>query len=95
MAGAGGVVDLHLDWADPRLAQRLARRLAELGGSRIGLITSEGGGAPFFAVFAGPESGLEAASLGPQVAEALGGRGGGAAGVYQGKAEAMDRRPEA
>jgi alanyl-tRNA synthetase len=56
------------------------------------LTAGEGKGEGVFAV-AGPPEPVKA--VGPAVAEVLGGRGGGPAGVFQGKATRLDRRAEA
>jgi Ser-tRNA(Ala) deacylase AlaX len=75
---------LHRPGADMAFLQAVAR--AFQGARPDGLALLTGGG---LFVLAGPEERLK--SLGPRVAAALGGRGGGGAGLYQGKAGDLGR----
>ncbi|HOX45597.1 MAG TPA: alanyl-tRNA editing protein [Myxococcota bacterium] len=70
---------LHRPEADMACLQAVARAFLELCPQGLALLTGKG-----LFVLAGPADRLKA--LGPQVAAALGGRGGGGAGLYQGKA---------
>lgn len=97
--GPGGERIVTADWPerDGGFLQRVARGLRECAPQAIALLTAGG----VFALVAGDASGLDLPTVGPRVAQALGGRGGGAAGVYQGKftpaasAEARDAAREA
>ena len=48
-----------------------------------------------FLVVAGQASGIDLGEMGPKIAEALGGRGGGRAPIYQGKTESLEGRDAA
>jgi alanyl-tRNA synthetase len=94
-ARAGTVVDSHWPARDMAFLQQVGRRLAETAPAKVALLTA-GDGAPIvFAVVAGEAAGIDLASLGPRVAAALGGRGGGRSPVYQGKTESLAGRPAA
>ena len=89
------VVDAHWDERDMAFLQKVARTLAEAAPAKVALLTAESGDAAMFAVVAGDESGVDPAEIGPRVAGALGGRGGGRSPVFQGKAESLANRDEA
>ena len=89
------VVDAHWDERDMAFLQKVARTLAEAAPAKVALLTAESGDAAVFAVVAGDESGVDPAEIGPRVAGALGGRGGGRSPVFQGKAESLANRDEA
>jgi Ser-tRNA(Ala) deacylase AlaX len=85
------VTHLHLEKHGPELLQPLARQFAASAGNRVALLTS---GAGFFALSSG-ESDADLRTIGAEVAEILQGRGGGKGQLFQGKATAIQRHPEA
>jgi alanyl-tRNA synthetase len=89
------VVDAH--WLDRDMAflQRVARSLAASAPEKRALLSSEKDGNPIFVVVAGDSSGALLDEIGPQVAAALGGRGGGRHPIFQGKAESLANRDHA
>jgi alanyl-tRNA synthetase len=89
------VVEAHWRDRDMAFLQRVARTLAGLAPSRRALLTAEGEGESHFVVVAGEASGRSADELGPCIAEALGGRGGGRGQIYQGKATSLEGRDQA
>ena len=89
------LLSAHFDDADGGLLQRIGRALAERAPDRAFLLTASGEKGSFFLLGAGAASGLDAGRLGPRVAGLLGGRGGGAGGLFQGKAESLARLGEA
>ncbi len=89
------VVARHWDEGDMELLQRLGRRLIEVAPAKVALFTSGEGREGFFAVAAGGDAGIDLSEVGPEVATLLGGRGGGAKGVFQGKASNVTARDEA
>ena len=96
LAAAGGeVVGAHFEDADGGLLQQVGRALVGRAPSKACLLTASGDKGAFFLVAAGEESAVEAARVGPKIAAALGGRGGGAGAVFQGKAGSLDGRDRA
>jgi Ser-tRNA(Ala) deacylase AlaX len=85
------VTHLHFEQHGPELLQPLARRFAAIAGNRLALLTSDAG---FFALSSG-EDNIDLRPLGAEVAEILQGRGGGKGQLFQGKASAVHRHPEA
>jgi alanyl-tRNA synthetase len=94
-ARARPLAEVHLDDADGSLLQRLAARFQERAPEGVLLATASGAKGGFFALAAGPAAALDVRAAGARVAELLGGRGGGSGRLYQGKAGALDRRPQA
>jgi Ser-tRNA(Ala) deacylase AlaX len=89
------VASAHFDDADGGFLQQIGRALVERAPAGACLLTASGESGIFFLVAAGQTSHLDAVALGPRVAELLGGRGGGAGPVFQGKAGSLERRDEA
>jgi len=89
------VVARHWDDRDMEYLQRLARRLVEVSPSGVALLTAGAEGEGFFVVAVGSEAPIDLAAAGGKVAAVLGGRGGGAKGVYQGKASDLSPRGRA
>jgi alanyl-tRNA synthetase len=89
------VVARHWDDRDMEYLQRLGRRLVEVATSGAALLTAGAGGEGFFVVAAGSDAPIDLAEVGRDIAELLGGRGGGAKGVYQGKASNLSARDRA
>ncbi|MFQ5350035.1 MAG: DHHA1 domain-containing protein, partial [Thermoanaerobaculia bacterium] len=91
----GSLVTAHFDDADGGLLQQIGRALVEQAPAKACLLTASGEKGSFFLVAAGGESPMDASRAGPRIAELLGGRGGGAGAVFQGKAGSLERREEA
>jgi alanyl-tRNA synthetase len=89
------VVARHWDDRDMDFLQRLGRRLVEIAPAKAVLLTAGEGREGFFVVVAGPEASIDLAEVAPEIAERLEGRGGGARGVFQGKASNLTARDEA
>jgi len=89
------VVDIHWPARDMAFLQQVGRRLAEAAPAKVALLTAGDGVTMVFAVVAGETAGVDLASLGPRVAAALGGRGGGRSPIYQGKADSLAGRSDA
>ncbi len=89
------VIDAHWDDREMVFLQRVARALVETAPESCGLLTSVCDGDLLFIVFTGDSAAIDIAEVGPRVAEALGGRGGGRGSIFQGKAESLSNRDEA
>ena len=89
------VIDAHWDDRDMAFLQRVARSLVEAAPEICALLTSVSDGDVLFVVGAGADSKVDLADVGPRVAETLGGRGGGRAPIFQGKAGSLARRDQA
>lgn len=89
------LVDAHWQNRDMTFLQKVARSIAETAPEKRALLTANVEDAVVFTVVAGKASGLQLDKVGPAVAEALGGRGGGRGAVFQGKAESLATRDEA
>jgi len=88
-------VQAHWRDRDTTFLQRTARALADAAPHKRALLTSESADTAIFVVVAGESSGVQLDDIGPQIAAALGGRGGGRDTIYQGKAESLGNREEA
>ncbi len=91
----GTVLDGHWPDQDAGFLVELGRRLAEIAPDRAALLTAGEDPDGAFVLVAGAASGLDLAALGPRVAEALGGRGGGRPPLFQGKATRLAARAAA
>lgn len=89
------MVDLHLEDHEVGLLRPLAEELSRHERLLVALLTADTEAGALFAVVTGEESVVELQSVGKAVAEALGGRGGGAGRIFQGKAGNLERRPDA
>ena len=89
------VVDAH--WMDRDMAflQRVARTFAAAAPEKRALLTSESAESSIFVVVAGEASGIRLDRTGPEIAAALGGRGGGREPMYQGKVTSLAKRDDA
>ncbi len=94
-ARQGTVLDAH--WPERALPflQRVARETARLAPDRVLLLTAGEEERGVFLLSAGEGAGLDATTVGPRVAELLGGRGGGSGRIFQGKAGRLSSRGEA
>jgi len=89
------VVDAHFADEDAGFLQEAARAFTASGHRGVALLTAGGGERASFLLAAGGTSEIDAATLGPAVAEALGGRGGGRGAIFQGRAGSLQGRVEA
>ncbi len=95
---AGGpyrVVTAHFDDVDVAFLQRVGRLLAAAAPTKVALLTASQEGKSFFAVVAGEAVTFDVQAGGREVAEILGGRGGGSGRVFQGRAGSLAARDSA
>ena len=94
-AGAEPVVAEH--WPDRQLPflQSAARAAIERAPQAVLLVTGGGEAQGVFLLAAGDQAGIDVGAIGPRVAEALDGRGGGSGSIFQGRAGALDGRTQA
>lgn len=94
-AGDEGVVVAH--WPDRPLPflQKVAREVCAAAPERVVFLTAGEGEEGAFVLAAGEASTVDVAAVGREVAEVLGGRGGGSGKNFQGKATRMSARDEA
>ncbi|HSL19302.1 MAG TPA: alanyl-tRNA editing protein [Methylomirabilota bacterium] len=93
--GPEGVLTAHWDDRDLPFLQEVGKALVALAPERVALLSSGCGAGGAFLVVAPEASGLDLASVGPELCALLDGRGGGRAPFFQGKAAAVDRRGDA
>lgn len=91
----GALVEAHFEDADMGFLQEIARRFSASSHAGLAFLTAAGAKGACFVVAAGGASAADAQAAGRKAAEALGGRGGGAGALFQGKAESLARRREA
>ena len=89
------VISGHWDDRDLPFLQEIGKTLTARVPEKVALLTSGSNGEGAFLLVASEASGLDLASVGPGICAILGGRGGGRAPFFQGKASAIDRRQEA
>ncbi|HVS65041.1 MAG TPA: alanyl-tRNA editing protein [Thermoanaerobaculia bacterium] len=89
------VVEAHFADEDAAFLQAIGRAFAASDHPGMALLTAGEGEKASFLVAAGGGSGREAIEVGPAVAEALGGRGGGRGAIFQGRAGSLEGRAEA
>ena len=94
-ARPGPVVSEHFEHHDMELLRAIAKDLTGLSPAKVALLTAGSPPNQVFVIAAGPVSGCDLAEVGPVVANILDGRGGGKAGLFQGKANDLSRRDEA
>jgi alanyl-tRNA synthetase len=95
VARAGVLIDSHFEGRDLPFLQRIGRGIAAASPSRAALLTAAAGGDACFLLTAGEALPLDVQAVGRQVAAALGGRGGGPARLFQGKAASLAGRDAA
>ena len=88
LASGERVVRAHFDGRDMAFVQTVARRFSEKAGPRAAFLTATRDGQHFFALGVGEGFG-DAQALGREIASLLGGKGGGAGRVFQGKAPGL------
>lgn len=89
------LVAAHWPERDMAFLQALGKALIASRPERVALLAAGPPADGVFLVVAGEGSGLDLAAAGPEVAHILGGRGGGRAPFWQGKATTLDRLDEA
>jgi alanyl-tRNA synthetase len=89
------VVVRHWDDRDMDFLQRLARRLVEVAPAKAALLTAGSSKEGFFIVSAGDAAPIDLTETGREIAAILDGRGGGAKGVFQGRAADLTSSGEA
>jgi alanyl-tRNA synthetase len=89
------VASAHWTERDLPFLQRVAREFARLAPDRVVLLTAGDEGQGAFVLCAGERASIDLTAAGRQVAEILGGRGGGSGRIFQGKAGTLSRRAEA
>ncbi|MEW6336337.1 MAG: alanyl-tRNA editing protein [Acidobacteriota bacterium] len=94
-ASPGILLEAHYEGRDASFLQTVARRVAPNLGGRVAFLTAAHERGHFFAVVAGERCPKALSSLGAVVADALGGRGGGAGRIFQGKASSFAARVSA
>ena len=94
-ARADRVLVAHWSGRGLPFLQRVARELDRLVPDRVVFLTGGEGDEGAFLIAAGEGAAFDVAAVGARVAEILGGRGGGAGRVFQGRATALSRRDEA
>lgn len=84
-------------WPDRSLPflQQVARELGRLAPSRVVFLTGGGEEEGAFLLAAGDTTSIDVSATGAQIAEIVGGRGGGSGRVFQGRATALSRRENA
>ena len=95
IAQPDAVLEAHFEDSDAGLLQQIARRFTASQHSGLAFLTASGEKGSFFLIAAGGCCNVDLRSVGPGIAEILGGRGGGPGNLYQGKAESMTGRKTA
>jgi len=93
-AGPEPVLVGHWPRQDLPFLQGVARAVARQVPDRVVFLTCGEGNSGAFVVGAGEEANIDLPAVGPRVADLLGGRGGGSAGIFQGKATRLSRRTD-
>ena len=93
--GHGRVLSAHWPRRDLSFLQRVAREVGRVAPDRVVFLTAGDGERGAFLVLAGEQATIDMPAVGRRVADLLGGRGGGAGQVFQGKADHLSRREEA
>jgi alanyl-tRNA synthetase len=94
-AATAELVEAHFAGEDGGFLQEVGRAFSASSHAGVALLTAGDGDEGSFLVAAGGGCGLDAAALGPPVAEALAGRGGGRGAIYQGRAGSLEGRAAA
>lgn len=94
-ASQGVVIEAHIKGADAAFLQSVARQMTSHGTQRPGFLTSTNDAGTFFVIYRSVNSDIDLVTIGGQLATLLGGRGGGSADIFQGKAGSLERRKEA
>ncbi len=94
VATTGGLADDHFEEMDLRFLQVVGREAIRLAPEKVVFLTCGREEKAAFVLAAAAGSGVSVAEIGPEVAELLGGRGGGSGVMFQGKARSLDARPD-
>ncbi len=94
-ARSEALVEAHWDDRDMAFLQWVARTLVAAAPEKCCLLTAANGGELLFILAAGEASAIDPGKTGPQIADALDGRGGGRGTVFQGKAGSFANRDKA
>lgn len=89
------LVEHHLPGHEASFLQRVARHFVKVAPTRVVFLTSEGPKGFSFALGANGHSHVDLRQAGSEVAARLGGKGGGAGGVFQGSAGSLAEREAA
>jgi alanyl-tRNA synthetase len=89
------LVEAHWRDRDMNFLQKVARLMVEAAPEKRALLTAQTADGVIFVVVAGEASGVRLDEIGPLVAAALDGRGGGRGSVFQGKAKSLANRDQA
>jgi alanyl-tRNA synthetase len=96
LAGSPGrLAEAHWPERDAAFLQRVARAFVLRAPDQVALLTAGAREEGIFLLCAGEATSVDLPALGRQVATTLEGRGGGSGRIFQGKASALSRRPEA
>ncbi len=87
------VVSAHFEGKDAGFLQRVAKRFS--GSDKAMLLTASAGEQAFFVLVAGEGLALDVQATGREIAEAMGGRGGGSGRTFQGKVASLAARETA
>lgn len=85
----------HFEGRGLSFLQRLGREIVTLDPSRVALLTSDDSGEGFFLLSAGDEADINVSEVGPRIASALKGKGGGSGNVFQGRVTQLSNLDEA
>jgi len=88
-------LEQHFEGRDAAFLQQLGRALFQAAPGKAAFFTCQSEGQAAFLLVGGPEAPCQASTLGPEIAQILGGRGGGSQGLFQGKAASLAQRSEA
>jgi Ser-tRNA(Ala) deacylase AlaX len=87
------VVSVHLEGKDASFLQRVAKRFS--GSDKVALLTASVSEQGFFVLVAGPGVAFDVQAAGREMAEVVGGRGGGSGRTFQGKTGSLAAREAA
>jgi Ser-tRNA(Ala) deacylase AlaX len=94
-AEPGALAERHFEGRDVAFLQKAGRQLAAAAPPQTVFLTATQEGQSFFLLTAGEDSATDVPARGRELAEFLGGRGGGSGRLFQGKAASLEGRAEA
>lgn len=94
-AQPGTLIERHLEGKAAGFLQRCARVSLDHAPGKLFFLTATTDGQSFFVLAAGEKLPLDVGGVGKEIAALLGGRGGGAGRVFQGKAGSLEARAQA
>lgn len=89
------LVDVHLAGAEANLLRRIAEGYAEAADGGVAFLTANQEDGSLFVLAAGEGVRSDLRAIGQQIADLLGGRGGGSGKIFQGKSRSLEMRDEA